>query len=273
MEQRRRKVIKEYAPAYYDAETGELLTELSPQEKQQADDEFDRQSGVRFCKVFAALSKVMGLKLHKCTFVLLIHIITSMSFGNKFYYRRNSIAKSTGLNPAAVTLAFQELVKCGFCVPISEGKLCLVNPVYAFRGINPLPIQQQFEKLQKKFSYQKVKTNPEMIPSDDSKVKTNSETTPLADSIRTAVTLSKRCGENKKVKILGYLLNRADDNHVIFRQVNQMVDDLKISKATIIPMLNLLELEGYISRPYRGVVNILKFQELEKYLHQSRDEQ
>lgn len=254
----KRKIIKEYVPVYYDADTGEEITDLTSQEKEQA----DKESNIRFCKAFPTLMHFakLSLTLQKGTFVLMIYIISNMSFNNKFYYKRNAIAKELGVSPATITKAFQELIKHGFCLPVDKDKLYVVNPEYVFRGRDASATRNWFNKLRSGAFTKKVTTSAIVKSEASTKSKV------LSNNVSVSLETSKRYGWNKKVKILKYLLSRANEQKIVKKQVNEMVIDLHISKATIIPTLTLLKSEGYISRPSRGIIQILKFQELEKVI-------
>lgn len=58
------------------------------------------------------------------------------------------------------------------------------------------------------------------------------------------------------VAISNYLINSADDNYTVFKQVKDMVADLKISKVTIISFLQFLETHNFIVKVKRGVIRI-----------------
>ena len=251
----KRKIIKEYVPVYYDADTGEVIDNLSFQEKQQIDDEYD----TKFCKVFSNIVDLAksSLSMRKSTFALMLYIISNMSFGNKFYYKRNLIARALGISPSALSISIQELVKYNFCIPVGNDKLWVVNPSYAFCGNNATAVQRWYNKLQNDASKEKVKTYSQKV---------KSEIIPPVKQTEFAMVASKKYGHNKKVAIVNYLLKAADTQHVVHKQVNQMVQDLGITKATVIPTLKLLAAEGYIHRPCRGVVQLLKPYELEQLL-------
>lgn len=253
----RRNIVKEYVPVYYDADTGEVVNDLSPQEKQQADTEATN----KFSKAFPALLGIakLSLTMHKSTFALLIYVLTVMSFGNKFYYRRNAIAKELGLSPAAVTVAFQELVKHDFCLPVGKDKLCLVNPRYAFRGVNSASTQRWYNKLAYELSTQS-KSSDQNQPSE-------SQNPPESQSVQSALKSSEQYGVNKKVQIVKYLLYQQDESNCVNKQVNQIVEELGISKVTVISMLKMLQAQGYINRPSRGKIVLLKSNELNQLIN------
>lgn len=252
----KRNVVKEYIPVYYDADTGTVINDLSPQEKQRA----DAEATTKFSKAFPALLDIakLSLTMHKSTFALLIYVLTVMSFGNKFYYRRNIIAKELGLSPAAITVAFQELVQQDFCLPVGKDKLCLVNPRYAFRGVNPGSTQSWYNKL----AYES--SNPHKSADQSS---TPQESTPPQPSVQSVLKSSERYGLNKKIQIVKHLLSQRDGLNCVNKQVNQMVDELKISKVTIIAVLKMLQSQGYIDRPSRGKIVLLKAGELNQMLN------
>ena len=251
-----RKVVKEYIPVYYDADTGAVISDLSPQEKQQA----DAEATTKFSKAFPALLDIakLSLTMHKSTFALLIYVLTVMSFGNKFYYRRNVIAKELGVSPAAITVAFQELVQQDFCIPVGKDKLCLVNPRYAFRGVNPKSTQRWYNKLVYESSISHKLAEQSSTPQ---------EQTPPQPSIQSALKSSEQYGFNKKIQIVKYLLNQQDESNYVNKQVNQLVDELKISKVTIIAVLKILQSQGYIDRPSRGKIILLKAGKLDQIVN------
>lgn len=249
MKQQGRNIVKEYVPVYYNADTGELISDLSPQEKQKADTE----AATKFSKAFPTLLNIakLSLTLHKSTFALLLYVLSVMSFGNKFYYRRNLIAKELGLSPAAITIAFQELVKYDFCVAIGKDRLCLVNPLYAFRGVSSTSTQRWYNKL----AYESISKKTSVDNSS------SSESSPV--SVQSALKASTTYGDNRKIRIIDYLLNQRDKFNCVNKQVNQLANELGISKATIIPTLKLLQTNNYIERPSRGKIQILKVMELQ----------
>lgn len=261
----RRNVVKEYVPVYYDADTGAVINDLSPQEKQQA----DAEATTKFSKAFPALLDIakLSLTMHKSTFALLIYVLTVMSFGNKFYYRRNVIAKELGLSPAAITVAFQELLKQDFCVAVGKDKLCLVNPRYAFRGVNPASTQSWYNKL----TYESSTSHKS---ADQKQSATSQEQTPSqpAVSVQSALKSSEQYGLNKKIQIVKHLLSQRDESNCVNKQVNQLVEELGISKVTIIGVLKMLQSQGYIDRPSRGKIILLKADELDQMVN-SRDEE
>lgn len=253
--QQGRNIIKEYVPVYYDADTGEVINDLTPQEKQQADNE----ATTKFSKTFPNILDIakLSLTLHKSTFALLLYVLSVMSFGNKFYYRRNVIAKELGLSPAAITVAFQELVKHDFCVSVGKDKLCLVNPRYAFRGVNSSSTQRWYNKLAyKPFPAEKSTDSPSVqrVPIT------------LEVSVQSALKTSSMYGESRKIRIIEHLLKQRDEFNCVNKQVNQLVRELGISKATIIPTLKLLQRNNYIERPSRGKIRILKTDELQRLI-------
>ena len=254
----RRNIVKEYVPVYYDADTGAIVDDLSPQEKQQA----DAEATTKFSKAFPALLNIakLSLTMHKSTFALLIYVLTVMSFGNKFYYRRNVIAKELGLSPSAITVAFQELVKQGFCIPAGKDKLCIVNPTYAFRGVNPASTQSWYNKL----AYESSTLHKS---SSQNQPLTSQKSSQPTVSVQSALKSSERYGLNKKVQIVTYLLNQRDSSNCVNKQVNQLVEELGISKVTIIGVLKILQSQGYIDRPSRGKIVLLKANELNQMLN------
>lgn len=255
-----RNIVKEYIPVYYDADTGTVINDLSPQEKQRA----DAEATTKFSKAFPTLLDIakLSLTMHKSTFALLIYVLTVMSFGNKFYYRRNVIAKELGLSPAAITVAFQELVKQDFCVAVGKDKLCLVNPRYAFRGVNPASTQSWYNKL----TYESSTSHKS---ADQKQSATSQEQTPSQPtvSVQSALKSSEQYGLNKKIQIVKYLLSQRNESNCVNKQVNQLVEELGISKVTIIAMLKMLQSQGYIDRPSRGKIILLKVDELNQMLN------
>lgn len=68
---------------------------------------------------------------------------------------------------------------------------------------------------------------------------------------------SQKYRNGELVKLSHYLVNQADSKFTVYRQVNKMVADTRVSKMTIIPFLKWLEQTGFIIRIKPSVTILL----------------
>lgn len=271
-EKKKRLICRwEYVCNYYDPETGEKVENPTEEQIQDAEDEDgddNKSASPQFFKGFSTLVEFLqpGSHLSKNSYQLMLYFLIYSGYKNKLYYSRNAIAKATGIKPTAISRAFNELLKVGFCLKLNTSGFCLLNPYFSFRGTDPQPIQRWFNKEQDEQSRLRMKTAMSKTPPSSKNKKENTDEKKRKKPKPTNDLKSQIAKSDAKAKILEYLLSKKDQNDDVFKQVKELVDELNLSKVTIIQFLTTLQADGYISRPARGHIKLLRVNDLKRLL-------
>lgn len=228
----KRNIRVYYEPVYYDEVTGEILTHVSPEQKHKAINQFFKGYNDGF-------AKLCKLSLSKNTYQLILYILSSMAYNNKFYYDCRKTAETLNLHDSAVSNAMKELVNIGFCVPVLplKNKLYVVNPEFGFKGRDSVSTQKWFNKLQYQYSEHQIKLHSNTVIKNQSVA---------GRALLQKLQKSKTYNHSKSCQLVEYLVKLGTEP--VCKTVAEIVAETCISKVTVIDMLKFLQQYNFIKR-------------------------
>lgn len=219
--------------AYIDEETNQEIKweDMTSDEKKSLSGEF--------VKLFNTIVRIFFKKdLSKGALKLAVYIWVTMIYCNRYYCDRAKAAKILNTQRSHISEALKELVDNDFCVPAPEEKstVYIVNPDIAFKGT------EEDKVITQKY-YQKLKHRMSQTPQRN---------IPLNPAVKQFIEAS-----DERQILVQYLQMNSDGKNCVYKQVNEIVQDANISKPSVIKFLKFMEEQKVISRPHRGLIEII----------------